>query len=785
MLFSIFRITYLLIFLLSFGGFCFAFQKVPESDSIERSNLSKNETESNNLSKKWNKDSLQKAVNLFLNTSDGWAKLGENEKAAICLREAVNIKIILGEFRDLDSILQKSLKFDKNASNLAGEAEARGILSFIANLAGDSSESEKQIKLALDLIQKTDNVKAKARVNYYAGEFYYTRQDIQNLLTYFNKSLEYYRLTDDLKGLSRTLLMSAYADLATGDLYKGLSAARESIRISESGGEVRIATLSKIVEGRLLFRLGKVQTALDLYKQAEKVFPVDIDKTEKGVLLYGIGEVYEHFGECRQSIDYYQKTVDLLKQENNVPLVIGALWSLGSVSFYCGEKNLSIKYINESRQLAIQTEKNDDIATTYIKLAEVYFSEDNLEKALKNYQKAQQILSKNNYNGARILNGLGKIYAKRGELKLAREKFSAAFNINHSIKNNFAEAENLYYLADIYNREGNIEDALKSAQASIELSEKLSSEALNLKLRKIYFANIYQRYELLIKLLLKMHQSRSGQGFDLKALQAAEKSRSRSMIETMRLTEADFTKDADYDLINRENELRSRINLRADMLTDAISYNAGAEAVEQLSKDIEKLEDELEQLKVELKQNSPIYSAIKNPDPFDVREFQNRILDENSILLEFSLGETESYLWLVEKDEVSSYILPAREEIESKVENLRELIAARVRKKDETIENYQARVAEADKEYPEIARQLSDKLFGQIAGKLANKRLIIVPDGKLHYFPVSALPLPNSNDYKPILLSNEVVYEPSASTLLLIAKSEKQTKIPLRSSGFF
>ena len=205
---------------------------------------------------------------------------------------------------------------------------------------------------------------------------------------------------------------------------------------------------------------------------------------------------------------------------------------------------------------------------------------------------------------------------------------------------------------------------------------------------------------------------------------------------------------------------------------------------DKISNEINELENDLEEIKANLKQNSPIYSAIKNPAPFDVGEFQKNVLDENSLLLEFSFGEEESYLWLVGKNEFGSYILPPREQIESKVETLRELLASREMLKDETIEAYQSRIAKADEDYSKLAKDLSRELFGQVAEKFGNKRLIIVPDGKLGYFPVSALPLPNSENNEPILLSNEVVYEPSASTLALLSNN-KQTNSASKSLLIF
>ena len=284
---------------------------------------------------------------------------------------------------------------------------------------------------------------------------------------------------------------------------------------------------------------------------------------------------------------------------------------------------------------------------------------------------------------------------------------------------------------------------------------------------------------------MKFQKQTPNNNYSVAALQAAEKSRARSMLENLSLSEADFTKDADAEIIKSEKEIRVLLNTKADTLTDLLSKNADKNETDKISTEINELENRLEEIQANLKQNSPIYSAIKNPAPFDVGEFQQNVLDDDSLLLEFSFGKEESYLWLIGKTEFSSYILLPREQIESKVDTLRELLASREKLRDESIEAYQNRIAKADVDYWTIAKDLSRDLFGQVADKFGNKRLIIVPDGKLGYFPVSALPLPNSENSEPILLSNEVVYEPSASTLSIFSDNKNQLNSTAKSLLIF
>jgi CHAT domain-containing protein len=67
-------------------------------------------------------------------------------------------------------------------------------------------------------------------------------------------------------------------------------------------------------------------------------------------------------------------------------------------------------------------------------------------------------------------------------------------------------------------------------------------------------------------------------------------------------------------------------------------------------------------------------------------------------------------------------------------------------------------------------------LFGAIATQLGSKRLLVVPDGFLQYFPLDALPAPGmapaqaSVDSGPLFLKHEVISIPSALTLAALGK---------------
>ena len=184
-----------------------------------------------------------------------------------------------------------------------------------------------------------------------------------------------------------------------------------------------------------------------------------------------------------------------------------------------------------------------------------------------------------------------------------------------------------------------------------------------------------------------MHRRFPSEGFDLRALQASEKSRSRSILETLRLTEANFTKDADPETVKREKEIRSLLNAKADSLTDLLSRNSDQTEIQKISNDIHELSNELEQIKANLKQNSPVYSAIQNPPPFDIGEFQNQILVIKRCFWNFLLVRTKAICGLSKKRVFRSHSA-SREKIEPAIQKLRELLDSRETGENESVADY-------------------------------------------------------------------------------------------------
>ncbi|HNJ44083.1 MAG TPA: CHAT domain-containing protein, partial [Acidobacteriota bacterium] len=181
--------------------------------------------------------------------------------------------------------------------------------------------------------------------------------------------------------------------------------------------------------------------------------------------------------------------------------------------------------------------------------------------------------------------------------------------------------------------------------------------------------------------------------------------------------------------------------------------------------EIETISKEYEQIEDTLRRTSSRYTALSQPKPLTVSEIQSRIVAPDTVLLEYFLGEGRSFVWVVTPDSLTTVQLPKKAEIERLARQAYDLMAEtgdtnRTIRLD-SIQSEQTQVA-----LNEALSKLSRIILEPVASHLGNKRLLIVPDGVLHFIPFAALPVGNAQSKpEPLLTSHELVVLPSASAL--------------------
>ena len=192
-----------------------------------------------------------------------------------------------------------------------------------------------------------------------------------------------------------------------------------------------------------------------------------------------------------------------------------------------------------------------------------------------------------------------------------------------------------------------------------------------------------------------------------------------------------------------------------------------------LNNEIDRLSEQLDDIDKQLRIHARRFAGLTNPQFFTVREIQQE-LDSDSLLLEYSLGEQRSYVWVVTNNTIRGFELAPRQQIEMLATVLLRAITARNRgEPNETPSQREARWALADKDYSEAANSLSKLILEPVASMLGEKRLVVVADGALQLIPFGLLPEPAGSlsvasvQSSALIVKHEIVSLPSASVLAL------------------
>ncbi len=544
----------------------------------------------------------------------------------------------------------------------------------------------------------------------------------------------------------RSLEMSALNTLGSSAYYLG--------DFEKAGGYFELALAaarevkSRVDEGGYLLNLGSIYSAMSRLEKSIEYFELSLAiqreinrPREQALALTCLGNAYKYVGDYDKSIIYLEQSLAIyreFKDRSNEGLT---LTSIGELYNGMGRYDKAIEILEQA--LAIKREikdrRGEGIAMNFLGYA--YTALKRFEQAIAFLEQSvaisREVKDKGNEGGS--LHHLGDAWLEIGGYDKAVEYLQQALANRREVKHQEGEALALARLARAEMKRGNPGQARSLSEESIKITETLRSDIFNQELRASFFAMAQHSYEFYVDLLMQMSKANPGQGYDALAVEASESARARNLLELLNEAGVDIRQGVDGTLLERERTLTERLNAKAQ---EAAQSNKTPEQAKALSQEISALENDRQQALAAIRRASPFYRAITQPQLLKLREIQEQ-LDEETTLLEYALGEERSFLWAITRDSLASFELPKREEIEQMARDVYGLLTARGRSlKAETPPQRRARVARADAQLSEATGRLSRTLLAPVAAELGKKRLVIVADGALRYIPFAMLPEP-------------------------------------------
>ncbi|NJL89471.1 MAG: tetratricopeptide repeat protein [Coleofasciculaceae cyanobacterium SM2_1_6] len=239
-----------------------------------------------------------------------------------------------------------------------------------------------------------------------------------------------------------------------------------------------------------------------------------------------------------------------------------------------------------------------------------------------------------------------------------------ALSIMRQVGDRTGEANILYNLALVQQSLNDIPSALQSIQGAIAIVEDIRGQLLDPEFRTSYFATVQGYYKLQITLLMELNQRNPNQGYNSQAFNVTEQSKARTLIELLTESKADIRNGVDPQLLQQEQDIQTQLDTLDKRRLELANSRDNNQQIATLEAQRSTLETQYRNLQAQIRATSPKYAALKYPQPLTLEQIQQQILDDNTVILSYSLGEKRSYLWLISKTEMSSYELPAGKIIE-------------------------------------------------------------------------------------------------------------------------
>ncbi|MFL6209576.1 MAG: CHAT domain-containing protein [Pyrinomonadaceae bacterium] len=667
-------------------------------------------------------------------------------------------------------------------------------------LATGTAQAERQaiekFNAAAQLWHAAGDKRHEAIALSFAGKVYDLLGEKQPALDYYTRTLALMHEVGDRASEAATLNNIGLIYDSLGEKEQALDYYNRALPLLRAGGDTRVEAITLVNIGLVHDSIGEWQQALSFYRQALPILRAARDRGGEAVTLNNIGYVYDSIGERQQALTYFGQALPILQEIGDHRVEAITLNNVGYVYDALGERQKALDYYNRALPVLRAVGDRRMEAVTLDNIGLVQASLGDTRQALDVLIRALELRRAvgDRAGEAVTLSDIGSVHAQLGATQQARSFYQQSLQLSRAVADRSTEAATLRRLALVERDRGQLTEARTHIEAALAIVEHLRTRLAGQELRAAYFASVQECFATYITLLMRLHQLDPNSGYDALALQASERARARSLLDSLTEARADIRQGVAAPLLARERALQQKLDAAAERQARLGGDQHNVEQSARLQHETETLLTQYQEVEAELRAGSPRYAALTQPVPLTLKEMQQQVVDADTLLLEYALGAEHSYLWAVTPTTIKSFELPPRAEIETATRRVYELLTARNRHiKFETPDERRTRITRADADYTTAANALSQMLLGPVAPQLERKRLLIVSDGALNYLPFAALPAPAQlrtaefglrNEKQqplqsairhlpsaiPLIVEHEIVSLPSASTLAVLRR---------------
>ena len=711
-------------------------------------------------------DERHRAVAELRKSADELRRSGQVIEAARTLNRVGRFQIRMYVADEAITTFQQALQLLEQQPDVETKIDSlNGLASSYDNLT-KCDLSEPPANTAITLSTQTNYIAGKA-------EALLTLSHCQNhrdhtlAMKSAQESLELWRSIDRKRGVADAHVAIGEYQMGQSDLVESEKNLQTALSLYRELNAVDQQATILIYLGFLEYRNSAWQNALGFYTQAQSLIDEKADPYRMAQIAGGLGEAFLESGLPEVALAKFREGLNYFRLSKAQRGVTAMIWSIGRAQYVSGNYRDALESLQKARTDAASS--NDPALTAFCDdfLGRTYYESNDYAAALSYFHSALEgyARAKNPMEAARIQALIGRVYQQQGKLTRARKQYETALGTFRSLSDHVNESATLYAMATLELRDNNLDAAQNYLRQSIDATENIRRVSTSSDLKAAFSATVHERYESYVECLMRKHQQDPTKGFDVRALNTSELARGRALAELLQSTQTNLAPGLDPQLAQREKSLRQSLRVKEDYRVRLLSQEYKKEELIALNAEIAKLETEYKGVNETIRIQYPAYAQMNQPTAWTLRQIQEQVIvDDQTVLLEYSLGAERSYVWAVTNTKVTSYELPAQAQITEAAQRVYQLLKVRPGTDDTN-------------SLMSAAQYLGGLVLSPVASELNKARIIVAADGALNYIPFQILSA-SPADREPLVAGHEVVNEPSASILGQLRQEAARRQTP-------
>ncbi|UBF26048.1 tetratricopeptide repeat protein [Kovacikia minuta CCNUW1] len=331
-----------------------------------------------------------------------------------------------------------------------------------------------------------------------------------------------------------------------------------SLLIAEEEGDRKKQALIYERLGENYFDLEDNAQALTSFTNALELFRDLGDQKAQARILNRIGRVYYLSGEPEKASERYNEALQLLEKDPDQRLEATIRLNIGLLFADKGAKDFAARIFYEALQLARKIDYHEVAISAVNGIVQTLFdAPEDYQNALNIYEQLLKEVhaSGDQFGEAIVLNNIGRRYALHGDHQQALNRYDAALSLLRTGGYRREEALILSNIALEYRNQGDLKAALKAINAATSIIGELRNKISSKDLRTSFFSSLQAIYQFKIDLLMQM-------GREAEALETADRTRARTLIELLTESRADIHKGISEERRLEGIALQQKLNAR-------------------------------------------------------------------------------------------------------------------------------------------------------------------------------------------------------------------------------